>query len=296
MRVTHNQIYDNLNSAVNKQLQIKADANANIASGTRFQRPSQAGLDYKISLDLRHTQAQIKGSVESLSVADSRLSASQTMLNDINNVLTRAQTLAVQQASAQTGTGEQVTTAVEVRHLMDQIANSANQTWLGESLFSGTDTNTPAFGLADPLDSLSYQYQGSSQDRTVAVNDQQTITTNIRGDEQAFTNTFAALKTFVTALESGDRQVITDSIGNLTSAANGIIDLTSRVGGQISAIQSYSQSYDDMSFALDKRLGQHETADVAQLVAEMQTADIALQAAYSQIANMKSMSLINFLR
>lgn len=296
MRVTHNQIYDNLNTAINKQLQIKADGTANIASGTRFQRPSQAGLDYKISLDLRHTQAQIKGSVESLSVADSRLSASQTMLNDISNVLTRAQVLAVQQASANTGTGEQITTAVEVRHLIDQIANSANQSWLGEALFSGTDASAISFELADPADQLSYQYQGSNQDRTVAINDQQNITTNVRGDEQAFTDTFAALKTFVTALEAGDRAGITDSIGTLTSATNGIIDLTSRIGGQISAIQSYSQSYDDMSFALDKRLGQHESADIAQLVTEMQTADTALQAAYSQIANMKSMSLLNYLR
>ncbi len=293
MRVTQNQMYDSLTVGINKQLKIKNDANAAISSGTRFQRPAQAGLDYKISLDLRHTQSQIKGSVEALSVADSRLSASQTMLNDISNVLTRAQTIAVQQASAQTGSGEQLTAAVEVRHLLDQVANSANQTWMGEALFAGTDTGAIAF-VQDATGA--YQYQGSNQDRTVAVNTNQSITTNVRGDEPAFSNTFNALQSFITALETGDRQGISDAIGNITSATNEIVDLTSRVGGQINAIQNYKTSYDDMKFAIDKRLNEHESADVAKLVVDMQTADIALQASYTQIANLKNMSLINYLR
>ncbi len=293
MRVTQNQMYDSLTVGINKQLKIKNDANAAISSGTRFQRPAQAGLDYKISLDLRHTQSQIKGSVEALSVADSRLSASQTMLNDISNVLTRAQTIAVQQASAQTGSGEQLTAAVEVRHLLDQVANSANQTWMGEALFAGTDTGAIAF-VQDATGA--YQYQGSNQDRTVAVNTNQSITTNVRGDEPAFSNTFTALQSFITALETGDRQGISDAIGNITSATNEIVDLTSRVGGQISAIQNYKTSYDDMKFAIDKRLNEHESADVAKLVVDMQTADTALQASYTQIANLKNMSLINYLR
>ena len=293
MRVTQNQMYDSLTVGINKQLKIKNDANAAIASGTRFQRPAQAGLDYKISLDLRHTQSQIKGSVEALSIADSRLSASQTMLNDISNVLTRAQTLAVQQSSAQNSAGEQLTAAVEVRHLLDQVANSANQTWMGESLFAGTDTGATAF-VQDATGA--YQYQGSNQDRTVAINTNQSINTNVRGDEAAFTNTFTALQSFITALETGDRQGITDAIGSLTTATNDVIDLTSRVGGQISAIQSYKTSYDNMSFAIDKRLSEHESADVAKLVVDMQTADTALQAAYTQIANLKNLSLINYLR
>ncbi len=293
MRVTQNQMYDSLTAGINRQLKIKNDANAAIASGKRFQRPAQAGLDYKISLDLRHTQSQIKGSLEALNTANSRLSASQTMLNDIRNVLTRAQTLAVQQASAQTSATEQQAAAVEVRHLLDQVANSANQTWMGESLFAGTATDVTPF-VQDATGA--YQYQGSNQDRTVAINANQTMPSNVRGDEPAFANTFNALQSFITALETGDRQGIGNAITNLTTATNDVIDLTSRVGSQISAIQSYKTAYDDMRFAIDKRLNEHESADVGQLVVDMQTADVALKAAYTQIASLKSMSLVNYLR
>ena len=293
MRITNNQMYENLLSGINKQLKIKNDGNASIASGTRFQRPAQAGLDYKTSLDLRHTQGQIQGSLEALTIADSRLSASQTMLHDISNVLTRAQTLAVQQASGQIGAQEHAAAAVEVRHLLDQAVNSANQQWQGEALFSGTAVNQQAF-KQDAFGA--YQYQGSNQDRIVSVSSTQTLTSNVRGDEPAFTNTFSALSNFQNALLNNDQAGIATAISELTTASNNMIDLTSRVGGQISAIQSYTQSYEDMKFAIDKRMNTHEAADVPALVAAMQQADIALQASYSQIANIKSLSLVNFLR
>ncbi|MDX8380828.1 MAG: hypothetical protein R8M14_01795 [Ghiorsea sp.] len=293
MRITSSQLYENLMSGINKQLKIKNDGNASVASGTRFQRPSQAGLDYKTSLDLRHTQSQIKGGVEALTLAESRLSASQTMLNDITNVLTRSQSVAVQQASGQVSSQERNAAANEVTHLLDQVANSANQQWQGESLFSGTAVDQQSFV---PDASGVYQYQGSNQDRVVVISTTQSISSNVRGDDAAFSNTFSALSNFKTALLANDQTGIANAISELTTANNGIIDLTSRVGGQISAVQSYSQSYQDMKFAIDKRMNEHEAADVPALVASMQQADIALQASYSQIAQIKSLSLVNFLR
>ncbi|OIQ00639.1 MAG: hypothetical protein AUK35_01965 [Zetaproteobacteria bacterium CG2_30_46_52] len=293
MRVTNNQIYDNLLSGVTKQLQVQADANAAVSSGKRFQRPSQAGLDYKISLDLRQTQTQIQGSLEALNTADSRLNASQTMLHDISNVLTRAQTIAVQQASAQIGSQEHLAALAEVNHLLDRVANASNQSFLGESLFAGSAVDKPAF--AKDI-SGHYVYQGALQDRTVAITSSQNISSNIRGDTQAFADTFAALQNFQAALSNSDTSGISTAIGELTNANNGIVDLTSRVGGQISAIQSYRTSYEDMQFAIEKRMNSHEAADIPSLVAQLQTAENALQASYSQIAKVGSLSLVNFLR
>ncbi len=293
MRITNNQIYENLMSGINKQLKIKNDSNASISSGTRFQRPAQAGSDYKTSLDLRHTQSQIQGSLESLTVAESRLSASQTLLNDMSNVLKRAQTLAVQQSSGQIGPQEHAAAVSEVTHLLDQVANSANQQWQGEFLFSGTAVNTQPFAV----DALGvYQYQGSDQDRTVSVSTRQSINSNVRGDEAAFAQAFSSLTNFQTALVNNDQASIANAISELTTAGNSVIDLTSNVGGQIKAIQSYTQSYEDMKFSIDKRLNEHEAADIPALVAAMQQADTALQASYSQIANIKNLSLVNFLR
>lgn len=293
MRVTHTQMYDNLLSGVNNQLQIQADGTEKISSGKRFQRPAQAGLDYKISLDLRHAQSGVGGSITAIDTAQSRLNASQTLLNDMKNILVRGQTLAVQQASGTLGAAERQAAAQEVKHLLSQFANDANGKWQGQSLFAGTAVDQNAFtinGLG------SYTYTGSTQDRVVAVNDTQQVVSNVRGDNPAFLAGFQALEGLQAALLNNDQTAVQASLGDLQSAGSSMVDLTSEVGGRISALSVSRTSYEDMKFTLSKSIESHEAADIPAVVARLQQSSIALQASYSQISQIKSLSLINFLR
>jgi len=166
MRVTASQLYDNLLNGVKQQLEVQDRGNAQVASGTRFQTPSEAGLDYKQSLDIRHAQTSIQGGLDAIAIADSRLSISQTLLNDMNNVLTRAQSLAIQQSNAALSAAERQASANEVSHLLERFLADANQTWKGQSVFGGTAVDQPAF-VQDSLGNITYN--GSDQDRTVSV-------------------------------------------------------------------------------------------------------------------------------
>jgi len=293
MRVTHTQMYDNLLSGVNKQLQIQADGTEQISSGKRFQRPAQAGLDYKISLDLRHAQSGVTGSLTAIDTAQSRLNASQTLLNDMKNILVRGQTLAVQQASGTLGAAERHAAAQEVKHLLAQYANDANGKWQGQSLFAGTAVDKAAF-TSDVLGN--YSYTGSAQDRLVAINDTQQVASNVRGDHPAFLAGFQALKSLQTALLNNDQVGVQTALGDVQSAGSAMIDLTSEVGGRISALSVSKTSYEDMKFTLSKSIESHEAADIPAVVARLQQASIILQASYSQISQIKSLSLVNFLR
>ena len=293
MRVTTTQIYDNLLGGVNKQLQIQAKGTEQISSGTRFQRPSEAGLDYKVSLDLRHAKVGVQGSLEAIGISESRLGASQTMLNDMSNLLVRAQTLAVQQASAQIGPTERQSAAQEVSHLLNQFANNANAQWQGQSLFSGTAVDKPAF-TADIAGN--YSYTGNQQDRLIAISDGQSLSSNIRGDDPTFLAAFSALKSFETALLNNDTAGINTALGALNNAGNAAINLTSEVGGRLSAISVMRTSYEDMQFTLDQSINRHEAVDIPAVVAQLQQSSIALQASYKQISDIKNLSLMNFLR
>jgi flagellin-like hook-associated protein FlgL len=286
-------MYDNLLAGVNKQLAIQAKGTEQISSGTRFQRPADAGLDYKMSLDLRHAQVGVKGSLEAVKTAESRLGASQTMLNSMKNIMVRAQTLAVQQSSAGLGAAERSAAAIEVGHLLTQFANDANQKWQGQSLFSGTAVDKPSF-TPDALGN--YTYTGSSQDRIVAISDTLKVTSNIRGDNPSFGSALTALQGFKVALQNNDQVALQTSLSGLNSAGNSMIDLTSEVGGRLSALSVTRTSFEDMKFTLDKRINEHEAVDVPAIVAQLQQSSIALQASYSQISKVKSLSLINFLR
>ncbi|MDQ6995671.1 MAG: hypothetical protein Q9M18_08765, partial [Mariprofundaceae bacterium] len=228
MRITAMQMYDTLLKGVNKQTKIQANTSEQVSSGLRFQRPSQAGLDYKISLDLRHAQKGMQGSLTAIKTAESRLGSSQTMLNDMKNIMVRAQTLAVQQSSANVGAAERQAAAVEVNHLLTQFANDANQKWQGQSLFAGTAVDKPAFTLNTLTGQ--YAYTGSAQDRTVAISDTHQIKSNVRGDDVRFAAAFTALQSFSAALTSNNQAGIQTALGDLNAASNGVVDLTSEVG------------------------------------------------------------------
>lgn len=293
MRVTTSQLYDSLLKGIRQQLDIQNRGNAKIASGTRFQTPAEAGIDYKTSLDLRHARTGIQGSLGAIATAESRLSMSQTMLNDMGNILKRASALATQQASAQVTASERQAAAQEALQLTEQLLADANQQWEGQSLFAGTAVDQPAF-IRDALGNITYN--GSSQDRVVAIADNQQVISNVRGDHPAFAAAFAAMQSFTTALQANDTAGLQTALNDLVAAGNAITELTSEVGSRISAIGITRTAYEDMNLTLEKRLNQHEGVDVPAVVAELQQSSIALQAAYSQVAQLKSLSLINFLR
>jgi len=293
MKISTSQIYDNLIQGVRKQMTLQADGNAQIASGTRFQTPAQAGLDYKTSLDIRHAQSSVQGGLDAIGVAQSRLGVSQTLLNDMSNILKRAQTLAVQQASAQIGAPERQTAAIEVGHLLDQMLGDANQQWQGQTLFGGTAVDRPAF-VTDAFGAI--VYNGSAQDRLVTISASQQVTSNIRGDDPAFAPAFTALQDLQTALQNNDVAGIQTALGNLNSAGNGMVDLTSVAGSRLNALQTYQNSYNDMKTQLDTQLNLHEGVDIPAIMTRLQQSSIALQAAYGQINNMQALSLTNYLK
>jgi len=293
MRISTNMIYNNLLSGIRNQQTIQNDGNAKISSGTRFQTPSQSGLNYKISLDIRHAQVSVQSSIDATDTVDARLSISQTLLNDMSNLLTKVQTLAVQQASGQLGSTDRQAALQEMSHLADQFLSDANKTWQGQSLFAGTAVDRNAF-TDDGTGNISYT--GSNQNRIVSISDNQQILSNVRGDDPAFSAAFSAMQSFKIALKNNDQNAIQSSIGALNSAGNSIIDLTSEVGSRLTSLRISRSSFEDMKVSLDKRLASHEGVDIPAVVAELQQSSIALQAAYNQIAQLKSLSLSNFLR
>jgi len=289
MRVSTSMLYNNLLSGIDNQQNIQNSGNAKIASGTRFQTPAESGLDYKVSLDIRHSQVAVQSSIDASKTVESRLGASQTSLNNMSNLLTRASVVAVQQVSGQLGNAERQAALQEVTHLSNQFLSDANQQWQGQSLFAGTAVDKQAFDVNG-------LYTGSNQDRIVSISHSRQVSSNIRGDNPAFSDAFTALQNFKTALANNDHAGIQAALGNLNLAGDGIVNLTSDAGSRLHAIQITRASFEDRKVSLDKQLSIHETVDIPAIVAELQQSSIALQAAYNQIAQLKTLSLTQYLR
>lgn len=293
MRVTQNQLYDTLLTGIRNQLDIQARGNAQVSSGKRFQRPAQAALDYKVSLDIRHAQTSVQSSLKAINTASTRLNNSMSTLNSMRQLLVRAQTLAVQQSSGQISASERQAAAVEVTKLRDQLLGFANQRLDGQSLFGGTTVNQDSFTLNTSTGVVSYN--GNAQDRTVAITSSQTVISNVRGDQTAFGQAFSAIQALETALSSNSITGTQSALGQLNTAGNSMTDLTAEVGGRVHSLDLQQQSFADMKLNLEQRLNTHEGVDIPAVVSQLQQASVAMQAAFSQIGSLRSLSLVNFL-
>jgi len=399
VRITTQQIFDNLLLGIRQQQQIQADGAAQISSGHRFTRPSEDGLGFKKSVDIRHVQAGIKSSLNGLSTATSRLGASSNALSQMLPLLQRAQALSVQQANATLGSSERQAAAAEVTTLQDQLLALANQKFEGESLFAGTATNTDAFntafnaGLAQytqgantsitavtqtanpnavndtytiTLDATGAQitnvtnsagtdllaaanggggpvtlvsgnntlnlgngvvlsatydgtpqtnktaggslavtganaagninYVGNAQDRVAAITSTQTVISNVRGDETAFTQAFSSIKALKDALTANDATGVQTALGQLNAAGDAMTELTAETGGRLSAVTLRKQVFQDLQVQTEQRRGQIEDADLATVAASLARSQVALQASFSEMARIGTLSLVQFLR
>ena len=293
MRVTTQQMYDTLLAGIRNQLQIQADSTEQTSSGRRFSRPSQDGLGYKTSLDIRHVQKGIESGLEAINVAKLRLGTSENALSQMLPVIQRAQVLAVQQANATLNSSQRNAAAIEVSNLQDQLLALANESFDGSPLFAGTATSSTAVTL-DVAGNA--QYQGNTQDRVVAITSTQTIVTNVRADHTAFTQVFSSIQALKTALTANDVAGIQNSIDTLSAAGNAMTELTAEVGGRMRSIELREQTFFDMQTQMEARLSKHEAVDIAEVATRLSQSQIALEAAYAQVASLNSLSLVNYLR
>lgn len=89
---------------------------------------------------------------------------------------------------------------------------------------------------------------------------------------------------------------IQTALGDLNTAGGSIIDIIAEVGARVRSMDLQQQLYADIGLSLDTRLTDHEGIDIASTVARLQQSSIALQASYSQVATLRSLSLVNFLK
>jgi len=296
MRISSVQPYNNLLQGISQQQELRTKANANIAAGTRFQTPAQAGLDYKLSLDLRQMRTVESNALTAVGVAESQLGVTQTILMDMEKVLARAQVLAVQQASATTSSNERKIAGVEVQHLLDQLKIDANTKYAGAYIFSGTATDVAPWSI-DATGTP--KYSGSTTARTVRITETQSVVSSELTDPKsdlAFQNSFQAVIKLLNGLNNNTVANVQTALADLNAARNQIVSVDARAGAKFAALQSIKISHQDMKINLDKRINTHEAVDIPKLVMDIQMSDIALQASYKQISTMSSLSLVNFLR
>jgi flagellar hook-associated protein 3 FlgL len=155
MRITNNMVSDRVISDLQARYAAMADTQLQISTGRRVNQPSDdptAAAQERLRLS---ELSGIQGSQSSVASAQTALNASESSMEGIRSVLSRANELALAGANGSLSQADRVTIANEIDQLIKSAKDSMN-TKVGDSyIFAGTKSDTAPYA-----DGTGDAYQG----------------------------------------------------------------------------------------------------------------------------------------
>lgn len=295
-RVTHftvrNSTLGNLQTNLHKMSELQAQMSSGKKINAASDDPAGTADVLRIQGDQRLLEQYSRNAGDGeawLLTVDSALTTSLASLR-------KARTLVVQGGSGALGDTSRQALAQEIEGLRDGLLAQANTTYLGRSVFAGTvsgDAFDPAAG--------GYAFNGApgaSVDRTVASG------TSVRVDStgsavfgEGTGSVFQLLDDVAAALRDGttefDPKAFLDGIDDHLD--NMLTELSSN-GARQNQIDSAQDLISANQITAKTRLGAIQDVDLAQVILDLQSQEVAYQGALGAAAKVLQPTLLDFLR
>lgn len=152
----------------------------------------------------------------------STVQAADSALSTVVSSLTQAVSLGTQGANGTNSAANLQAIAQQVQGILTGVVSQANASYQGSYLFGGTATNTTPF-TANAASPSGYQYNGNTDQNSVAVGDNLSVQVNLPGS-QIFSSPTAdvigSLSSLVTALQGGSSTAIQTATTAVNTALN----------------------------------------------------------------------------
>jgi len=301
-RVTQNMLTSRSLNAVETGLTRMSQAQEQLSSGKRINRPSDDPTGTSTALRARAGVAQQAQFQRNAQDGVAWLSTVDGAIQGASSQLQRAYTLAVQAANTGTsGSTAESAIADEIDQIKQGLLSLSNTTYLGRPVFGGTTTGATAFA-ADASGAVSYV--GNGDQPGGAVNRRVGVATVVRVDSDG-TSVFGAngssvfdhLDQLSTALRSDpvDSAQIETSIGTLQSDLSRLSGAAADEGARMNQINQASSVSSANQLAMQKTQSDVEDVDVAEATITLQNQTNAYQAALMAVSKTSQRSLLDFL-
>jgi len=305
-RATHGGRISQLSS-----LSARVDAlQAQISTSKRVSAPSDDPVAFARAAVLRRAQSSAAAQTRSIEAASTRLRSTDIAIGNINNLVQRANELALAGANATLGPEDRAILALEVNELAASFAGLAEtRTADGDRLFGGTRAPGPAYA---PDMTGTMQWQGFGLPPAVQAGGA-LIISGLTGP-QAFgqstppsiatpegtADLFASFKNLTAALTEPDptlrAEALAKSITALQSHTDKLADAQAIVGARGARLEAESERLQTQKLATSADLSRLEDLDMVEAVATLQRLLTVLEAAQASFARISTSSLWDQLR
>jgi flagellar hook-associated protein 3 FlgL len=292
-------IYDHIVTQLNSTATAMANANKVISTGKRINDLSDDPVGLVTVLDLRGSLANMEQLQDNISMGRSWLNMGESVLGETEEILTQAKTLAIEMSSSSREAADRAMSAEVVDGYMREILSLANTQVSGRSIFAGTKTDTDPF-YYDETGTGEVVYNGNSTPFAIQLGSGIQVDIGRDGREIYGTNwddnnIFKTLVDFKTALETDDVAAIQGIIDKLETHLETIRSVSADTGSKSIRLDVKERIVEDLTLSYTERTSSIEDADIAEAVVNLQSKELAYQAALSSSAKVMNLSLVNYL-
>jgi flagellar hook-associated protein 3 FlgL len=300
MRVATFALSDQMITAALRTQSIMANEQIQEASGVTSEDFGGYGSDTQSVVNLQVSVTRAQTYIDAATQADSKV---QVMYSAVGSVSTLITNLRTQLSAATTGSSTSTASLISsAQDMLSEMGSILNTQYDGEYVFSGASTSTAPVSLTS-FDSgtgslstadTSY-YQGDDQIASVRVADDQTVNYGVTADNSAFEQVMRVLKYVAnsSSLSSSDITTALDMASTALDATSVVQSKLSDASSQIEDASSRQTDYKGYASTLGSDL---TSVDVAAVTAQLSTYQAQLEASYSAISKIESMSLASYLK
>jgi flagellar hook-associated protein 3 FlgL len=300
MRVATFALSDQMISSALRTQAIMANEQVQESSGVTSQDFAGYGSDTQTVINLQISVTRAQTYIDSASQADNKI---QAMYSAVGSVTTMITNLRSNLSAATTGDSNAMTSLISsAQEMLQEMGTVLSTQYDGQYLFSGASTSTPPVDLTS-FDSgtgslstadTSY-YQGDDQIASVSVAPDQTVNYGVTADNPAFEQVMRVLKYIAnsSSLSSSD---ITSALNLASNALDAVSAVQSKLSNDSTQVEAASaQQTDYKNYA--NNFGTDLTGvDVGAITAQLSIYQAQLEASYSAISKIESMSLVSYLK
>lgn len=298
MRISDKMRIDSVRNNLNLNTEKLTQIEAQLASGHRINNPSDDPTGTATALRFRSQSDRIGQYIRTVNASDGRLSAADSALSSLSDVLQRANELSVQAGNAGLNQQEIGSIGAEVNQLVGHAIQLGNTNFGGQFLFAGTKTTTVPFAISGgtPDAPAAVTYNGNANAITENVGQGMQTRVDVPGD-QAVLPTINALIQFRNDLNSGSMNaaLAQKDMAALGSALDGVLQVRGTVGARVNTLTSLNDQMQTDQNNAKQMQSQIEDIDLADTVVRVNAAQNVYQAALGAAAKAIQTSLVDFL-
>lgn len=300
MRIANRTIYNNIKMNLSYTSSAMLEANQVVSSQKKINKLSDDPVGLVSVLNLRSSIANINQLERNISMGRSWLNMGESALTWIEDILSQTKALCVEMATATKGASERDSAAGIVDGYLRQVLGQANIQVGDRYIFSGTKTDTIPFAFDDESNPTMVTYSGNDSPFTIKIARDIDIAVGRNGEEIFGANwdNSNIFKTFIdlkTHLQNNDVPGIQGTMDKLDEHLETIRTLVSNTGSREIRLDVKEKIIQDLNLTYTDRISQLEDVDIAEAIIDLETKELAYQAALASSAKVMKLSLLDYI-